>query len=411
MEVEDLTTQLLMKTAGKIFPVMIIILMVTCFQMPAQGAREGEKEFLSTKEFKRVYSNHFRNVAEALRFSVVSVEARFTRDIRDGDGNIRTIYEEGNYGSGFIFDREGHVITDLRNVLQFPSGFISPLSPRQKGAQVGNYIKVTLYNGDSFEADFVGIDGSTGLAVLKLKRANPDDLQPVVFGPVDDIEVGEPVMILNYNYIAKNLLGGAFGVVAALRGQYASLNQSESEFMMINFPKIGGNDGGIIIDVYGRVLAMVSSYTPYRETSELHYGIPVDIISKVCNSLIDKGVYHRPYYGFTLLELNESLKLQEDIDFDEGMYVAYVEPDSPAEDAGLMKGDVIYMWDGDILEDVSAIMNTFEKKKIGAVIEIEFFHRDFNVWDSVASEYTLEIQETDEEDELERARERARKYL
>ncbi len=406
-----MTTQLLMKTAGKIFPVMIIILMVTCFQMPAQGAREGEKEILSTKEFKRAYSDHFRNVAEALRFSVVSVEARFTRDVRDADGSIRTIYEEGNYGSGFIFDREGHVITDLRNVLQFPSGFMSPLNPRQRGAQVGNYIKVTLYNGDSFEADFVGIDGSTGLAVLKLKRANPDDLQPVVFGVVDDIEVGEPVMILNYNYIAKNLLGGAFGVVAALRGQYASLDKSESDFMMINFPKIGGNDGGIIIDVYGRVLAMVSSFTPYRETSELHYGIPVDIISKVCNSLIDKGVYHRPYYGFTLLELNDSLKLQEDIDFDEGLYVAYVEPDSPAEDAGLIKGDVIYMWDGDILEDVSTIMNTFEEKKLGAVIEIEFFHRDFNVWDSIVSEYTLEMQETDEADELERARERARKYL
>lgn len=406
-----MTTQLLMKTAGKLFPVMIIILMVTCFQMPAQGAREGEKEVLSTKDFKRTYSDHFRNVAEALRFSVVSVEARFTRDIRDGDGTIRTIYEEGNYGSGFIFDREGHVITDLRNVLQFPSGFMSPLNPRQRGAQIGNYIKVTLYNGDSFEADFIGIDGDTGLAVLKLKRVNPDDLQPVVFGPVGDIEVGEPVMILNYNYIAKNLLGGAFGVVAALRGQYASLDQSESEFLMINFPKIGGNDGGIIIDVYGRVLAMVSSYTPYTETSELHYGIPVDIISKVCNSLIDKGVYHRPFYGFTLLELNESLKLQEDIDFDEGMYVAYVEPDSPAEKAGLIKGDVIYMWDGDILEEVSTIMNTFERKKIGAVIEIEYFRRDFNVWDSVTSEYTLEIEETDEADELERARERARKYL
>lgn len=406
-----MTTQLLIKTAGKVFPVILIALMMMCFQSPAQAAKESEKELMKAKEFKREYSEHFNHLAEALQFSVVSVEARFTREVRDSNGDLRTIYEEGNYGSGFIFDRDGHVVTDLRNVLQFPSGFISSLSPRQKGAQIGNHIKVTLYTGDSYQADFIGLDGSTGLAVLKLKRANPDDLQPVVFGQVDDIEVGEPVMVLNYNYVAKNLLGGAFGVVAALRGQYASLDQSESDFIMINFPKLGGNDGGIIIDVYGRVVAMVSSYAPYRETSELHYGIPVDIISKVCNSLIEEGVYHRPFYGFTLLELNDSLKLQEDIDFDEGMYVAYVEPDSPAEDAGLIKGDVIYMWDGEILDDVSLIMNSFETKQIGTVIEFEYFHRDFSVWDSLEAEYTLEIKETDEEDELERARVRANKYL
>ncbi|MFH1515670.1 MAG: hypothetical protein ABIG42_09455, partial [bacterium] len=67
--------------------------------------------------------------------------------------------------------------------------------------------------------------------------------------------------------------------------------------------------------------------------------------------------------------------------------------------------------DGKILEDVSVIMNTFEKKQIGSTVEIEYFHRDFNVWDTITTEYELKIEDADEQDELERARKRARKYL
>ena len=406
-----MTTHRLLRTFIRLSIFILVAFLVISFQNSLQAAKEGEKDRLKTLEFKRQYSDHFRNVAEALRYSVVSVEARFTREIRDQNGKLRTIYEEGSYGSGFIFDREGHVVTDLRNIVKFPSGFISPLNPRQSDSQIADYIKITLYNGDKYQAEYVGLDGSTGLAVVKMKRINPDDMQPVVFSEVADIKIGEPVMILDYNNLSKNLLGGAFGVISAMRGQYPSLDESESAFLMVNFPKVSGNDGGIIIDVYGRVIAMVSSYTPYGESSELHYGIPVDIISKICNSLIEKGIYSRPFYGFTLLELNESIKLQEDIDFDEGMYIAYVEPDSPAENAGLVKGDVIYMWDGKILEDVSVIMNTFEKKQIGSTVEIEYFHRDFNVWDTITTEYELKIEDADEQDELERARKRARKYL
>jgi S1-C subfamily serine protease len=400
-----------MHFASKVMPILIIGIILLTSQSPLQAARVGEKEKLQTEQFKRQYSDHFANVAEALRASVVSIDARFTRNIRDRNGEERTIYSEGNYGTGFIFDREGNVVTDIRSVLLYPSSFISPLSPRQSSTKTPDYIKVTLYNGTSYEADFVGIDGSTGLAVIKMKRVNPDDLQPVVFSEAENTEVGEPVMILDYNYNNKNLLGGSFGVVAALRGQYPALEESENEFIMINFPKMGGNDGGIIINVYGQVLAMVSSYTPYREASELHYGIPVDIISKICNSIISIGTYQRPWYGLTLLELNDALKLQENIEFDEGMYIAFVEPESPAEKAGLEAGDVLYKWDGEVVKDVSVIINSFERQKIGSEIEIEYFKRDFNVWDTMFTKYTLAIEETTEEDELARARERARKYL
>jgi S1-C subfamily serine protease len=406
-----LTTQRFMHFASKVMPILIIGIILLTSQSPLQAARVGEKEKLQTEQFKRQYSDHFANVAEALRASVVSIDARFTRNIRDRNGEERTIYSEGNYGTGFIFDREGNVVTDIRSVLLYPSSFISPLSPRQSSTKTPDYIKVTLYNGTSYEADFVGIDGSTGLAVIKMKRVNPDDLQPVVFSEAENTEVGEPVMILDYNYNNKNLLGGSFGVVAALRGQYPALEESENEFIMINFPKMGGNDGGIIINVYGQVLAMVSSYTPYREASELHYGIPVDIISKICNSIISIGTYQRPWYGLTLLELNDALKLQENIEFDEGMYIAFVEPESPAEKAGLEAGDVLYKWDGEVVKDVSVIINSFERQKIGSEIEIEYFKRDFNVWDTMFTKYTLAIEETTEEDELARARERARKYL
>jgi S1-C subfamily serine protease len=406
-----LTTQRFMHFASKVMPVLIIGIILLTSQAPLQAARVGEKEKLQTEQFQRQYSDHFANVAEALRPSVVSIDARFTRSIRDANGEVRTVYSEGNYGTGFIFDREGHVVTDIRSVLLYPSSFISPLSPRQSSTKTPDYIKVTLYNGQSFEAEFVGIDGSTGLAVIRMNRVNPDDLQPVVFSEAKNTQVGEPVMILDYNYYNKNLLGGSFGVVAALRGQYPALEESENEFIMINFPKMGGNDGGIIIDVYGQVLAMVSSYTPYDETAELHYGIPVDIISKICNSIISVGVYQRPWYGFTLLELNDTLKLQENIEFDEGMYIAYIEPESPAEKAGLEKGDVLFKWDGEVVKDVSVIINSFEKEKIGTEIEIEYFKRDFNVWDTMFTKYTLAIEETTEEDELARARERARKYL
>jgi len=396
---------------GRFILILLVLTLLTGIQNPAKGAQESEKEKLSKIQFNRSYSDHFRQIAEALRYCVVSVDSRFTKDILDPDGTTRKVYEEGNYGSGFIFDREGYVVTDIRNVIQFPSTYFSTLNPHAPGAHQPEYVKVTLYNGDSYEADFVACDWATGLAVVKMKRVTPEDLQPVVFSDASSVRIGDPVMVLDYNYFSKNVMGGAFGVVAALRGQFPSLEESENQFLQINFPKQGGNDGGIIVDVFGRVVAMISSYTPYAETLELHYGIPVDIISKVCNALITKGVYERPWYGFTLLELNETLKLQENIDFDEGMYVAYVEPESPAEKAGLVKGDVLYKWDGKVVKDYNIISGTFEKKKVGDKVQIEYFHRDFNVWDPVVGEYTLEVKKPNQKDEIQRARERAKSYL
>jgi len=405
------THRIIISFASRIISLIVIMMFLIGIQSPSQGAGEGEKERLKSIQFNRVYSDHFRLVAEAIRYAVVSVDARYTRNVLDPDGSTRLIYQEGNFGSGFIFDREGHIITDIRNVVRFPSSYFSSLNPNSPGSKTADYIKVTLYNGDSFEADFVACDWTTGVAIIRMKRFNPDDLQPVVFSEISEVKVGEPVMVLDFNSYNKNTLGGAFGVIAALRGQFPTLEESESQFLQVNFPKISGNDGGIIIDVDGKVIAMVSSYTPYGEVAELHYGIPVDIISKVSNNLITFGVYERPWFGFTLLELSETLKLQEDIDFDEGMYVAYVEPESPAEKAGLVKGDVLYKWDGKVVEDYSLFLDTFEKKKIGSKIQIEFFHRDFKVWDPVVAEYTLATKEPDKEDEIQRARERARKYL
>jgi S1-C subfamily serine protease len=396
---------------GRFILLFLVAALLTGIQSPAKGAAQTESEKLSKTQFNRSYSDHLRQIAEALRYSVVSIDARFTKDVLDPDGSTRTIYSEGNYGSGFIFDREGYVITDITNVIRFPSTYFSSQNPHAPGAQSADYVKVTLYNGDSYQADFVACDWTTGLAVVKMNRTNPDDLQPVVFSDVSDLKVGEPVMILDYNSFTKNVIGGSFGVVAALRGQFPSLEESESQFLQVNFPKTGGNNGGIIIDVFGRVIAMISSYTPYRETLELHYGIPVDIVSKVSNSLISKGVYERPWYGFTLLELNETLKLQESIDFDEGMYVAYVEPNSPAEKAGLVKGDVLYKWDGKVVKNYDVISDSFGNKKVGEKVSIEYFHRDFNVWDPVVGEYTLEVKKPNEKDEIQRARDRARNYL
>ena len=396
---------------GRFILILLVATLVTGIQNPAKGAQESEKEKLSKTKFNRSYSDHFRQIAEAMRYCVVSVDSRFTKEVKDPDGTMRTIYLQCSYGSGFIFDREGYVVTDIRNVIRFPSTYFSSLNPHAPGSQNPDYVKITLYNGDCFEADYVSCDWSTGLAVVKMRNTNPDDLQPVVFSDISKIMVGEPVMILDYNAFTKNVMGGAFGVVAALRGQFPSLEESESQFLQINFPKTGGNDGGIVVDVFGRVIAMVSSYVPYNEALELHYGIPVDIVSKVSNALISAGVYERPWYGFKLLELNDALKLQESIDFDEGMYVAYVEPQSPAEKAGLVKGDVLYKWDGKVVKDYAVIADIFGKKKVGDKIQIEFFHRDFNVWDPVVGEYTLETKKPNEQDEIQRARERARRYL
>lgn len=254
-------------------------------------------------------------VADAVRPSVVAIDVRTAR----GSGT----------GSGVVIDTDGHVLTNDHVV----------------GDAVDDGLRVTLSDGRVYEAEVVGLDPTTDLAVIRLNDP-PADLTPAQVGSSDEVEVGQAVMAVG------NPLGldstATTGIVSAVDRPVSTSDGGSTvvtNAIQIDAAINPGNSGGPLFDAQGAVVGITSSIATDGSSNGsigLGFAIPSNLASRIAEQLIADGTAEHAFLGVGLVDGTASA----DGTTRRGARVEQVSDGSPAADAGLRTGDVVVAIDG-----------------------------------------------------------------
>ncbi len=238
-------------------------------------------------------------------------------------------------GSGFIIDKEGHIVTNNHVV---------------SGAE---RIVVTFYDGTEVKAELVGTDPNADLAVIKVEVA-PDDLTVVPLGSSADLKVGQITVAIGNPFGLKSSM--TTGIVSGL-GRMLDASQSlTSTGSTYSIPDIiqtdtainPGNSGGPLLDLDGTVIGVNTAIqSASGANSGVGYAVPVDIVKRIVPQLIEDGKVAYPWIGISGTTINADLSEAMDLDPDQkGVLVAEVVEGSPAEKAGLKGSSTTVKVDG-----------------------------------------------------------------
>lgn len=228
-------------------------------------------------------------------------------------------------GSGFIFDKEGLILTNEHVV---------------NGSKD---ITVTLLDGKSYKAEYIGGDEELDIAVLKIK---PDrDLPVLEFGDSDNLKIGEWAIAIGNPLGFQHTV--TIGVVSATgrripkpdgSGYYTNLIQTDAA---IN----PGNSGGPLLNIHGQVIGINTAIINPTEAVNLGFAIPINTVKRFVNQLVQTGKTQKAYLGVRLMTVTENLAKAMGLKTNQGVLVVQVLENSPAERYGLKENDVILKFD------------------------------------------------------------------
>lgn len=245
-------------------------------------------------------------------------------------------------------------------------------------------IEVVLSDETTVEADLLGSDIFTDLAVLRIDGSNIDKV--IERGSSDNLKVGEPAIAIG------NPLGHMFsgsvtqGVISGTQRTIPlDINQDgradwQAEVIQTDAAINPGNSGGALINMDGQLIGINSMKINQSSVEGIGFAIPIDTAWPIIQELEETGEVTRPYIGIELYSLDDvprsewsrTLKLPEDVEG--GIYIWSVEPFSPADEAGLTRLDVITEIDGEkILGSLELRKVLYQEKEVGEEIDIVFY--------------------------------------
>lgn len=289
-------------------------------------AREYHSEFNLGK-----ISNASRLLAQYVGPSVVNVHTHGRN--REGQG------------SGVIIDEAGYIVTNEHVVRGIRSA------------------EIMLSDGRRGSASVVGTDPATDVAVLKTEL---DDLIAAEWGDSDNLGVGDMVWAVGSPFGLEKSI--TFGIVSAKeRRGSTGLYQ---EFLQTDAAVNPGNSGGPLVDVDGKVVGINTAIIG-RSYSGISFSIPSEIVKESYEQLRDKGWVLRGYLGVRPLEVNDQVARKLGLERNQGVFIAQVESDTPASEAGIMASDVILTWNGEEFSDPNLMSRAIAATKIGTVVPVE----------------------------------------
>ncbi len=310
-------------------------------------------DFNVTDSREQLYNAIFRNA----RGSVVSITP-----LQEGSSGTQQIA----VGSGFVYDTDGRIVTN-RHVVE-----------------EGDMFDVTFLDGGTYEAELVGTDPYTDLAVLDVDTT--EQLDPLDLGSSANISVGQTVLAIG------NPFGLSGSMTTGIVSQTGRLLPAANGFSIPNVIQTDaainpGNSGGPLLNIEGDVIGINTAIdTRTRTFSGVGFAVPVDTVRRVVPTLIEEGGYSHPWIGVRGIDVSPPIAEEMDLEQARGFLVVEVSEDSPAESAGLeggdrevnirgnnvnAGGDVIVEIDGRPVRKLSDILNYLAKEtEVGDTIEL-----------------------------------------
>ncbi|WP_366554391.1 DegQ family serine endoprotease [Aquibaculum sediminis] len=272
-------------------------------------------------------------------------------------------------GSGFIIDAEGYVVTNNHVIDQ------------------ADDIRVRLSDGRDLAAELVGSDSQTDVALLKVETDK--DLPAVEWGDSDDVRVGDWVLAVGNPFG----LGGSVtaGIVSA-RGRDIQAGPYD-DFIQTDAAINRGNSGGPMFNLDGEVIGINTAiYSPSGGSVGIGFAIPSSMAQDVVEQLRDGGQVERGWLGVRIQEVTPELADGLGLDGAMGALVASVQPDSPAEAAGVRAGDVITAFDGQEVKRMRDLPRLVAAVRAGSTVEMEIWREgDSETLDVTIDRQTPEV--------------------
>ena len=349
----------------KLWLILINCTLFTCFLLGPIS--------VSALEDSQISDSHsfVANVARSVSPSVVriDIERELQTDeyepdlldplLRDLLGDLGTFpKKERGQGSGVIIDSSGLVLTNAHVVERVER------------------VIVTLQNGIQVDGTIVGTDQVTDLALVKIEES--PGLESVKFGDSEDIQVGDWAIALGTPYGLESTV--TLGIVSSLHRDINSLGFSDKRLDLIQTDAAinPGNSGGPLINSNGEVIG-INTLVRSGPGAGLGFAIPINLASRVTNQLLANGEVIHPYLGAQLVLLNERIAKEHNQDPNalillperSGALVQSVIPQSPAEEGGLRRGDLVVNAEGNEINDPKSLLMQVESAQIGEPFKLE----------------------------------------
>src|SRR5689334_14294657 len=265
--------------------------------------------------------------------------------------------QEGQ-GSGFIIDKEGHVLTNYHVIAE------------------ARQVEVTLHNRKKYKASIVGSDRSHDLAIVQIKAP---DLQPMTLGDATNLQVGQKVYAIGNPFGLSGTL--TRGIVSSIRSVQEPDGTTIDEAIQADAAINPGNSGGPLLNWHGEVIGintMIASQV--GQSAGIGFAIPINTAKAVLNDLVTLGRVRRPALGVRTIPIDPDLADQLGLAADYGLLIVQVVQGGAADRAGLrggteraylgnqpimIGGDLMVAIDGTRIEDQQGLAQIMNKHRAG----------------------------------------------
>ena len=257
-------------------------------------------------------------------------------------------------GSGFIISKDGYIVTN-NHVVSGASKINVYLSSRK----------------EPYEAKLIGSDEQLDLAILKINAGN--NLPFLEFGDTNKLEVGSWVIAIGNPYGLDHTV--TVGVISA-KGRPITIDGNEFKDLLQTDASINpGNSGGPLIDLQGKVIGINTAIN--AQAQGIGFAIPSSTVTQVLDQLINAGKVIRPWLGVYIQPVTEELAEYFGLKKTEGVLISAVADNSPAQKAGLQRGDIILEYNKKKINDPENYRKSLWNTKIGEKVVV-LVYRDGN---------------------------------
>jgi len=257
-------------------------------------------------------------------------------------------WKERSLGSGVIVSPDGYIITNNHVV------------------EKSDEIKVTLFDRRTFKGKIVGADSKTDIAILKI---DADDLPTLRWGDSESLQVGEFVLAIGSPYGLSHTV--TMGIISAVGRANVGVADYE-DFIQTDAAINPGNSGGPLVNTKGELIGINTAiFSRTGGYQGIGFAVPSNMVRPVMEQLVKKGRVVRGWIGVTIQELTPELSQKFGLNKTKGALVSDVASGSPAERAGIRRGDVILEFNGKEVRDVSSLRNMVAQSKPGAEVKMK----------------------------------------